>query len=75
MAEKKKKVKKPVIGYGANVGAGKKATTKVIKKVLKGSGAKASKTNVSYVKQGMKANFAGKKTPDWYKTVGKKKGK
>lgn len=35
MADKKKKVQKPVIGYGANMGAGKKATKKVVKKVTK----------------------------------------
>ena len=71
--EKKKKVKKPVIGYGANAKAGKKATNKAIKTVLKGSGARSGKANVSAVKQGMKANFAGKRTPDWYKAIGSKK--
>lgn len=35
MADKKKKVKKPVIGYGANVKAGKKATKKIVGKVYK----------------------------------------
>lgn len=45
MAEKKKAPKKPVIGYGTNMGAGKKATNKAVKKVVK---AVAKKKQVDY---------------------------
>ena len=55
-----KKKKKPVIGYGANVGAGKKATKKAVKKVVggvaggkaKGLAKKAVKNAMVQVKQG-----------------------
>ncbi len=39
-----KKKKKPIIGYGANMGAGKKATKKAVKKVVAGVTRSAYKT-------------------------------